>query len=82
MNEIKNNVFEEHPPTYTTLKVNGKERRVRRFGGCTLTDKYGNKKVIREAGYYFIKNEPKTIYTKDIHDCINMKKKRDTDAKV
>lgn len=63
-------------PTYTTVKIKGKNRKVRRFGPVTFTNKHGQSKVIREAEYFFIKNEPKTIYTKDIHDCINMKKKK------
>ena len=71
MTKINNN----ETPTYTTVKVNGKQRRVRRFGAVTFTDKNGRQKIIREAEYLFIKNEPKTIYTRDIHDCVNIKKK-------
>lgn len=55
-------------PVYTKIKVNGKPRRVRRFGAVTFTDKNDKVKIIQEAGYYFIKDEPKTRYTESIDD--------------
>lgn len=50
------------PPTYTTIKVNGKKRKVRRFGAIISTDSSGKQRVIREAEYLFIKDEPNTRY--------------------
>lgn len=62
-------------PTYTTVKVNNKDRRVRYFGAVTFYPVDGKPKVIREAGYYFIKNEPKTIYANEITDMSKFQKK-------
>ena len=56
----------EVEPVYTTIKVNSKDRRVRRFGECVFTNKRGESKVIRPAEYLYIKNEPNTHFSKEV----------------
>ncbi len=55
-------------PTYTKLKIEGKERRVRFFGPIRIIKSNGRELVLRPEGYMFIKNEPATryTYTKDV----------------
>lgn len=49
------------------IKVQGKKRRVRWFGQVRVLDEFGNiKAIVRNEGYVFVKNEPKTIFTYEI----------------
>jgi len=49
------------------IKVDGKKRRVRWFGKVKVLSEKGDvKKIVRNSGYMFVKNEPKTIYTNEI----------------
>lgn len=49
------------------IKVQGKKRRVRWFEQVRVLDELGNiKAIVRKAGYMFVKNEPKTIFTYEI----------------
>jgi tyrosine-protein phosphatase YwqE len=50
-------------PTYNTVKINNKKKRVRYFGTVILKLKNGQIITLEKSGYMFIKNEPKTIYT-------------------
>lgn len=61
-------------PTYTEIKVNGKNRRVRFFGQVTFIDLTNKVKVIKDSTYLFIKNEPVTIYSDNI-DAVRKEKK-------
>lgn len=49
-------------PVYAKILDHGKKRRVRRFGQVRTIDASGGIGIVREAGFFFIKNEPKTIY--------------------
>ena len=62
---------ENNHPTYTTVTEDKKTRRVRYFGAVRLINGDGKEEIKAEAGYYFIKNEPKTIYTQTKEAVIN-----------
>jgi len=53
-------------PVYAKVLDHGKKRRVRRFGQVRAIDSNGVASIVRESGFFFIKNEPKTIYTRKI----------------
>ena len=79
--ELPVNFEQEIQPTYATVVVNKKKRRVRHFGAVTLYAKDGKVKVIWPECYMYIKNEPRTRYTHDIEDTAtaDIKKKNEKD---
>lgn len=49
------------------IRVKGKMREVRYFGQVRVVNENGNvSKIVRDDGYLFVKNKPKTEYTKTI----------------
>ena len=54
-------------PVYAKVLDHGKKRRVRLFGDVMLIEGL-NVKTLRIAGYLFIKNEPRTRYTRERND--------------
>jgi len=69
------NLVKEMVPTYTTVRVNNKHRRVRHFGAVRIIDKFDKIKIWSPEGYLYIKNEPRTRYTSDIEDTYINKQK-------
>lgn len=62
---------ENNLPTYITVTEGKKKRRVRYWGAIRLFNPDGKITVLSEEGYYFIKNEPRTIYTATKDPVIN-----------
>lgn len=56
----KTNIYnDEIPETYITVKYNGKDRLMRRFGAVISTDKFGKTREIRPAEYLYINKDGK-----------------------